>query len=132
MRTAEDNAQVTELENRTFANWLLAVGEGKLEAVDGEEDVIYCPQSMLLRDQTEWGLIEVVYPGIGDESSGREYLKNRAILAARNDDVAKINEAVLESALGQIFDYFNADTIQDEEGADAILLEYLNSLEVSG
>jgi hypothetical protein len=88
---------------------------------------------MVLRDQTLTGLIHSIYPGIAEESMRtRDYFSTRAILAGRNEEVSKINAAVLEMVPGDQRDFFSADSVGDADGADIVSVEYLNSMELNG
>ena len=127
-----NNAEtIADLGNRTFADWLLAVGEDRLEKVD--DDRICCPHAMVLRNQTLDGLSHAIYNGVEDAGMDpRVFFSQRAILAARNDNVAEINTAVLNMVPGETHEFLSADKVDDEEGANVIPTEFLNRLDVNG
>lgn len=66
-----------------------------------------------------------------------EFLKERTILSARNDDVSFINAEALKIYPGDMFTYLAADKMCEDEGVDRHITnrypnEFLNSLNPSG
>ena len=86
----------------------------------------------LIYGATLKGLINAIYPEIENGRGGRNFFSSRAILAARNKDVEKINAAVLDMVPGASQIFISTDKVDDEDGANVIPFEFLNSLEVSG
>jgi ATP-dependent DNA helicase PIF1 len=85
--------------------------------------------------RTKENLIEFVYPDLMNNFSNPIYLKQRAILAPKNEDVDEINDAILEAMPGPTKEYLSADSIVDiqETNVDAnvlFLVEFLNSLKM--
>jgi ATP-dependent exoDNAse (exonuclease V) alpha subunit len=83
-------------------------------------------------------LIRTIYSDMDSQSlssiSGKEeYFRERVILAARNVDVDKINEAALNLLPGQSKIYLSADEATgDSANTSHVPLEYLNSIVIPG
>ena len=61
-------------------------------------------------------LIMSVYPRLSMEGTiSTLFLTEHTILAPRNDDVNAINNATLEQYPGEIFEYFAADKVLDQD-----------------
>uniref|UniRef100_A0A7N0UU60 ATP-dependent DNA helicase n=1 Tax=Kalanchoe fedtschenkoi TaxID=63787 RepID=A0A7N0UU60_KALFE len=130
MRASNDD-KIADLGDRTFADWLLALGEDRLEKV--ETDCVTCPESMVVNDHTLNGLINSIYGDVADAGrNARAYFSHRAILAARNDNVAEINTDVLNKIPREVHEFLSADKVDDEEGANLLPTEFLNRLDVNG
>ncbi|CAG8848541.1 15328_t:CDS:2, partial [Gigaspora margarita] len=63
-------------------------------------------------------LIKVVYPNIEQENLTDDFLRDRMLLSARNDNVQDINSTVLDIFPGYKCTYLSADNIIIEDGAD--------------
>jgi ATP-dependent DNA helicase PIF1 len=129
------------LEAVDFANWILQIGNGIVPTLppqhDLEEDWIRLPEPLLLpaHMRTKENLIEFVYPDLMNNFSNPIYLKQRAILAPKNEDVDEINDAILEAMAGPTKEYLSADSIVDihETNVDTNVMfpvEFLNSLKM--
>ena len=124
----------TSQEEKDFAQWLVDVGHGKHTNPDGS---ILLPERMKCGNDVA-SLINALYPGLATLSqSGRndQYFLDRTILTARNDDVADLNEAVLQRLQGNELTFHSADSFTKEGGADGEFeypVEYLNSINLSG
>ena len=82
MRTVAILATFADLGNQTFSDWLLALGEGRLETV--YDDCIRCPRNMLPPQQSIKELIDAIYPGIARGGSGRVSFSSCAIFCGPN------------------------------------------------
>ncbi len=129
------------LEAAEFANWILQIGNGTMPTLppqhDLEEDWIRLPEPLLLPAHvcTKENLIEFVYPDLMNNFSNPIYLKQRAILAPKNEYVDEINDAILEAMAGLTKEYLSADSIIDihETNVDANVLfpvEFMNLLKM--
>jgi hypothetical protein len=84
-------------------------------------------------------LIDEIYPHLHDlptmsENTIRHYFRQRVILAARNNDVDAINDALLQRLPGGDSKlYASADSAFNDAGTmnDAIPNEYLNTIAVT-
>lgn len=83
-------------------------------------------------------LLDATYPGLERlATTTAEYLTNRTILAARNDEVNVINNAALEVFPGDVITILAADSMPEVDVRDPtnicqIPSEYLNTLDPSG
>jgi hypothetical protein len=123
-----------QADEEVFAQWLLDIGHGRDLTCNGK---VKLPANMVV-DNVE-ALISSIYPDIHPThpTPPPEYFLQRTILAARNADVADINNQVLDLMPGERQIYVSADSIVREAGADldlndAIPVEYLRSLNASG
>ena len=103
-----------------FASWLLEVGSGG-QTNNGSTRI---PKSMIVCSIEE--LLDFVYPGLkgSDTLPTQEFFCDRAILAAQNGDVNRINHDVLKMLGGEEIVLFSADKLVTESGADAMMARY--------
>ena len=120
-----DHGQATS----EFASWLLKIGSGG----QARDCTVPIPPSMVVGSADE--LLDFVYPGLNTLPE-QDFFRDRAILAARNSDVSRINHGVLEQLYGKEIVLFSADMVVTELGADATAarypVEFLRSLEAPG
>jgi hypothetical protein len=67
-----------DLGNRTFANWLLCLGNNELETIN--EDYIKCPDMMKLPPSDTRAMAVAIYPQLHEGQVTNEYLRERPIL----------------------------------------------------
>ena len=91
-----------QVEAKTFANWVLDIGDGVVPAVTrpGETDPTWVtiPDELLVHtndDNKIGAIVSSVYPDFLNRYSDPNYLKERAILTPTNDAAELINEHVL-------------------------------------
>jgi hypothetical protein len=108
MRASDVVIVYPNLGNRTFANWLLCLGNNELETID--EDYIKCPDMMVLPPADTRAMAMAIYPRLHDGQATNEYLHERAILAPRNKEVLLINTMVLSYLPGAQVDFFSANS----------------------
>ncbi|KAM7479150.1 hypothetical protein LguiA_027363 [Lonicera macranthoides] len=83
-------------------------------------------------------MISVIYPQLDVASTiTSEFLNERTILSARNDDVSAINQSALEIFHGETFTYFAANKMVEDEDVDPGIThrypnEFLNTLNPPG
>ena len=63
------------------------------------------------KNMDELELIKSIYPDIQKNAYGPEFMSNRAILAAKNTDVDKINEIASQYFPGIAIEIFSAHSI---------------------
>lgn len=88
----DDHAQV-------FANSLLEIGEGKVAV--GSSGYIKLPPDFCNMVSSVAELIDVIYPAIVENYQDVNWLRERAILAAKNEDVNDINNQILAMVPGE-------------------------------
>ncbi|PIA40390.1 hypothetical protein AQUCO_02500236v1 [Aquilegia coerulea] len=79
-------------------------------------------------------LLSSVYPALNVQGTATSsFLKNRTILAPRNDDVKDINHAALEMFPGEYIEYLGADKAIEQDGDQppSYTTDTLNSLDPS-
>ncbi len=130
MRAGDAITIYPDLGNRTFADWLLCLGNNKLETIN--EDYIKCPDMMVLPPTDTRAMAMAIYLRLHEGQATNEYLCERVILAPRNKEVLLINTMVLNYLLGAQVDFLSADSAEDTEVANTYLSEFFNTLEVSG
>ncbi|PIA55175.1 hypothetical protein AQUCO_00800125v1 [Aquilegia coerulea] len=80
-------------------------------------------------------LISKVYPNLNiKEEVTQQYLEERSILSARNDDVSAINASTINLLPGELYEFLAADTLIEEDievenRGNRIASENLNSLD---
>ena len=139
-----------------FAEWLLRLGNGKEQVVEGTEDIIELDPQCI--PPTEHGKIDVdglldwVFPNLAQRcadcsgagpsrstddhaSKVMDWLAERAILAPHNETVDELNEQMLDHFPGVAQTCDSSDVVVDddaEDGTGVIPVEYLNSQKTSG
>jgi hypothetical protein len=93
MRVGDVVIVYPNLGNRTFANWLLCLGNNELETID--EDYIKCPNMLVLPPTDTRAMAVAIYPRLHEGQTTNKYLHEHAILALRNKEVLLINIMVL-------------------------------------
>ncbi len=130
MRASDAVVVHPDLRNRTFADWLLCLGNNELETID--EDYIKCPDMMVLPPADTQAMVVAIYPRLHEGLATNEYLHGRAILAPRNKEVSLINAMVLSYLPGAQVNFLSVNSTEDTEVANTYPSEFLNTLEVSG
>jgi hypothetical protein len=123
-----------------FADLLLQIGHGA--RINDDIGDIPIPPEIVTHQLNN--LIRFIYAGVDTtQPPPPEYFLHRSILAPRNEDVAKTNDAVLAMMAGEPTTYFSADHVIEETGADGpdadrdddmvpVPEEFLWSLNLSG
>ena len=119
-------------ENAEFAEWLLNVGNG----IDlAEDNSIHFPEHMKCPENTLDSLIQAIYPDLATRVLEDAFFLERTILSSRNDDVAEVNEKVLDLFPGEELMFHGADRLIPGEGQQdeqVYPIEFLNSIATSG
>ncbi len=105
-----------DLGNRTFADWLLCLGNNKLETID--ENYIKCPDMMVLPPADTRAMAVAMYLRLHEGQATNEYLHERAILAPCNKEVSLINVMVLNYLPGAQVDFLSANSAEDTKVAN--------------
>ncbi|PKA58987.1 ATP-dependent DNA helicase PIF1 [Apostasia shenzhenica] len=135
------NNDIEKLEK--FTKWIINVGDGKIEGIKLLDDNydstwIKISEDMLINSSEGLkGLIKEIYPNLNSKTLDPNYLKTRAILAPRNEEVDYINNIVLSEIKSDTKTYRSAHIIipQNDEKYDKKNLytpEFLNSLTLLG
>jgi ATP-dependent DNA helicase PIF1 len=116
MRASDVIVVHPDLGNRTFANWLLYLGNNELETIN--EDYIKCPDMMVLPLADTQAMVVAIYPPLHEGQAINEYLHERMILAPCNKEVSLINTMVLSYLPSAQVDFLSADSAEDTKMGD--------------
>lgn len=105
------NMRLQNGENPAFAQWLLDIGEGKLQ--ENEADSIPLNQAYVIQGSID-ELITTIYPRINQHQTA-EYFKKHSILTTKNYDVDDINSRILSQYPGQEYNLSSADKMEENE-----------------
>ena len=133
------NMRIQDAEQQQFVDYLLQIGEGK-EATHSYigEDIIRLDDDMVFNEETIDLLVSNIFDNIDNNYLNNEdyvdYIKNRAILTLKNDDVDDINEKIVNIFSGQAQEFLSADLVEDKDFVYQNLypIEFLNTLIPSG
>jgi len=116
------------LEKKEFAEFLLAIGDGKIvEDINGD---ISIPDKYLHKGNLK-SLVDYVYQDIDTQHNDASWMSERAILTPKNEEVHAINLMALNKLPGSAVELNGCDSIV--EGDDRLYpVELLNSLKPSG
>ncbi|XP_013639239.1 PREDICTED: uncharacterized protein LOC106344395 [Brassica oleracea var. oleracea] len=132
-------------DEKEFSDWLLKVGEGRLESDQEYENDGYDDQSIDIDeslicqsfvDPLE-GVVEAAYGDINKPTNSQTSYTDKAILTPRNETVDEINAYIISRTDGVTRDYFSSDSFEisdttSDQNNTLYAIEYLNSLEFSG
>ncbi|EOA22562.1 hypothetical protein CARUB_v10003223mg [Capsella rubella] len=115
-----DISQSEAKEIQDFSDWLLDVGDGKINEPNDGEALIDIPGELL----------------ITEANADAKFYQKRAILAPTNDDVNIINQFMLEKLDCEVKEYLSADSIDptdsDSLSNPVVTPDFLNSIKLSG
>ncbi|GJU82851.1 ATP-dependent DNA helicase PIF1-like protein [Tanacetum coccineum] len=134
-----------EIDNQKqeFNQWVLSVGNGNVpaKAKDGEDEPTWIQilEQFLIKSSGSpiENIVAETYPNFIERQHDDEYLKERAILTPRNDDVDEINTYMFNKLSGKSVTYNSDDEIckASTESLDQQQLyptKFLNTLNFSG
>lgn len=116
-------------DEQEFSEWLLKLGEGRLEIESGlPQDIIQIPPVCIVRRP----LMEEIF-GAAD-SFDFEDLPDKAILCPKNSETLKLNEDILARFPGHNYTFYSADVIVSDnpEEQDTYQMDFIHSLTPSG
>ncbi|GBB98631.1 hypothetical protein RclHR1_32800002 [Rhizophagus clarus] len=129
------NMRIQNNEQQEFVNYLLQVGEGKNNI---EEDIIKLSNDIILNNNHIESLISKVFNNFNinynNANNYTNFIKDRAILATKNEVVNDINEKIIKDFSGQAQEFLSADSVEDEDSVHQNLypIEFLKTLTPSG
>ena len=109
---------------------MLAIGNGKLP-VDSISGRIQRPAEFFNLATSKNEFVEKVFPSIITNYKNHKWLRERAILAAKNKEV-DINNIILTKIRDQEVIYKSVDTVPEPNEAVNYPSEFLNSLDLPG
>ncbi|XP_048615652.1 uncharacterized protein LOC125588378 [Brassica napus] len=132
-------------DEKEFSEWLLKVGEGRLESGQAYEDDGYHDQFIDIDESLIcWsfvdpleGVVDAAYGPISSPMNSQTSYTDKAILTPRNETVNEINVYTISRTDGVSRDYFSSDSFElsdttSDQNDTLYAVEYLNSLEFSG
>ncbi|XP_021990985.1 uncharacterized protein LOC110887721 [Helianthus annuus] len=137
--TIGNNTSETE-QTKSFAKWLLDLGEGNIGDTDDLEVTIDIPEDLLIKNSVDplSSLIDFVYPYLLQLYKNQYYFAERAILAPTNEVIHEINEKLLALFPGEEVEYLSSDSIchtdqaKNPSHANLYSPDVLNGLKISG
>ena len=119
-------------ETKKFASWLLDIGEGKVDTISDDQDVILIPDDLLISQSSDpvSDLIAFVYPSLLDNIHIPTYFQDRAILAPKNEVVQEINDRLLLMFPGEEIEYLSSDSVCQSEDVNEKVDESLISPDI--
>lgn len=117
--------------SNVFAQQLLEMGDGRIphDIITG---LITLPNNFCTISPTTEHLIRSVFPDIVANYKNQQWLSERAILAAKNNDVTALNITIQNDIPGETITYYSTNTVIDQNEAVNFPTEFLNSLEIPG
>ncbi|XP_057415282.1 uncharacterized protein LOC130710142 [Lotus japonicus] len=126
-------------EVKSFAKWVLDVGDGNLGAYNDGESMIKVPEETLIQQSSDpvCDIVQTMYPNILQNIGCAAYFQDKAILAPTLDAVDIVNKYVLSLFPVHEMTYLSSDSIwgvHEEAGIDAgwVTTEFLNDIKCSG
>ena len=109
-------------QEREFAQWQLNVEHGKHT---DRQDNVTLPESLYLENNTITGLINYIYPNIGQlQPSLHQFFSEWIMLSSRNVDVDEINEIILNQFPGEVRKFHSADWVVNDSPENDILSSF--------
>ncbi|KAK1387262.1 hypothetical protein POM88_015440 [Heracleum sosnowskyi] len=144
MRLSQGTNVGEDEELRNFAQWVLAVGDGKV--YPPPEDIVRCVADDIVippefcdleKENSVDNMIAATYPDFENHCKDAKYLSERAILTPTNQTVTHLNSQIVEKLRGESISYFSVDSAEEFGGTEADLnnafpVEYLNSINIAG
>ncbi|XP_024013969.1 uncharacterized protein LOC112088047 [Eutrema salsugineum] len=134
---ADIDASVAE-EIKSFSEWILRVGDGKVSLLNTGEVMIDMPEELLITECNEpiKAIVESVY-GLGfEDQTDPNFFQEREILCPTNDDVCAINDYMMSALRGEERVYLSSDSIDpsDTSNHDSSVYtpDFLNNIKISG
>lgn len=125
-----------------FNNWVLSIGDGTakgIRCVDDEDyELIEIPRDLLIpkSESAIDDIIKSTYPNLETSYYDPNYLRERAIIAPKNDTIDEINSRVLALVPGQEKVYLSDSLVESSKGLGNLDLlypvEFLNFLQFKG
>ncbi|XP_071718998.1 uncharacterized protein [Rutidosis leptorrhynchoides] len=133
-----DDNQIKELSE--FADWILKIGEGKInEPNDGEADDVRFPRDVLLTADSNHveSIVSAIYPSLHANLHDGMFFQDKAILAPTNEEVDCINDHMLAIIDSDERVYYKSDSLCPDEVNDNFSQQVyspkiLNGLKVPG
>jgi hypothetical protein len=113
-----------------FSKQLLDIGDGKVTTK--ETGCIQLPTDFCTIIDSQDALIDQIFPNVHRQYINREWLAERAILAAKNVDVNELNLKIQNVLPGDLVSYKSIDIVCNATEAVNYLTDFLNILDLPG
>ncbi|XP_046660821.1 uncharacterized protein LOC124354421 [Homalodisca vitripennis] len=117
--------------SQEFSERLLQIGNGTFMNSPGNYSITF-PEDFCNLAESINDVVNSVFQDIATNYKNHGWLRERAILAPRNDQVTNLNISIQDKLPGAVTTYKSIDTVIDPEQAVHYPVEFLNSLEPSG
>ncbi|XP_069184489.1 uncharacterized protein [Procambarus clarkii] len=114
-----------------FSRQLLEIGNGNLP-VDLTSGRISLPHNVYNLVTSKEELIEQLFPNIQTNYTNHDWLRERAILAAKNKDVYDLNNIIQSNIQSEAVTCKSVDTVVEADEAVNYATEFFNSLDHPG
>lgn len=116
-----------------FSEFLLRIGNG--EDPTTRDDLVLLPKQLVIENKSsstaEDALVDQIFPSLDKNTSCVKYMKERAILASRNEYVDQLNKMLISRFPGESRTFLSFDSAEDDTN-NYYQEEYLNTLTPSG
>ena len=113
---------------KDYAEWLLKVGDGKLDTK--YQNLIEIPPQMVCQTQNE--LEEKIFPRFFQQYCNQEYLSERAIMASTNNIIQKCNYEIIKRLPGEMVVSESIDECIEDDHKAIYDSDFLNKINTSG
>ncbi|GFX31330.1 ATP-dependent DNA helicase [Trichonephila clavipes] len=113
-----------------FSRQLLDIGNGQLPIDETRQ--ISLPDNFCNLVTSKEELISKVFPNIQINYRNHNWLSERAVLAAKNKDVYRLNHFIQSSIQSEVIIYKSIDTVVEADDVVNYPSEFLNSLDLPG
>ncbi|XP_071708508.1 uncharacterized protein [Rutidosis leptorrhynchoides] len=132
-----DDNQRKELSE--FADWILKIGENKINEPNNGEDDVRFPRDVLLTPNSNHveSIVSAIYPSLHANLHDGMFFQDKAILAPTNEEVDCINDHMLATIDSDERVYYSSDSlcpyeVNDNFSQQVYSPEVLNGLKVPG
>ncbi|XP_039818454.1 uncharacterized protein LOC120680956 [Panicum virgatum] len=114
-------------EVKDFSDWVLSVGDGTAKGTaeidDGDSELIEIPSDILVPrlDSAIDDIISSTYPNLEASYSDPTYLRERAIIAPKNDTIDEMNSRILSLVPGNEKVYLSSDTLVESSKENDVI-----------
>ncbi|XP_071728253.1 uncharacterized protein [Rutidosis leptorrhynchoides] len=133
-----DNGNTVE-DTRSFAEWILNIGNGTINSTDDGISEVEMPDDVLIKDVEDpiGSMISSIYLQFLENLGNPTYYQERAILAPTHEIVNIINDRMMEYLEGDERSFLSSDSICQSEkdsnfNSELYTTDFLNSINLGG
>src|SRR6266542_4867685 len=115
------NMRVQNAMQKQFVDYLLKIGEGKENIYENiGEDIIQLPNKIIFdKNDTIVSFISKIFYNLNENYANDQtyvdYIRDRAILTLKNEDVNSINKQIINIFSGEVREFLSADSVEDKD-----------------